>query len=439
MVLGAGLAGLSFALEATGLGHEVVVLEKSGEPGGLLKSREVDGYTVDLGGSHILFSKDPEKLDFLLGLVGPENLVKHRRDTRIYYRGMYVKYPFENGVYMLPPEERFEILRGVVEAYVKRRCGEVEPRNFEEWIYAVFGAPIAEKYLVPYNRKLWKRPLSQISLEWVAGRVPMPPIEDVMRSAVGLPTEGYLHQLNFYYPLSGGIESVIRGLLSRLRGRRFRLVTGFDAQAIYRENGETRVSDGRDEYGGDILVSTAPMPDTLRLLDGRERRLASGVFDYNSLSVIAVGGPGEAPPYHWVYFPQEEIPFHRLAILSNYTPRAAPRGHVLLIAESSAPPGSSFPSGLAERVAEWAVDLGFIGGDAEVVAVEEWRYAYIVYRHGYGRLVGEASRVLRENGVLPVGRFGSWRYMNMDETAYRAREAARKVSLGGAADGGRGE
>lgn len=426
VVLGAGLAGLSFALEATGMGHEVVVLEGDEEPGGLLRSTRVNGYTVDLGGSHILFSRDPGKLGFLLDLVGRSNLVRHRRDSRIYYAGRYVKYPFENGIYMLPPEERYEILKGVFEAYVKRVCGAAEPKNFEEWIYSVFGSAIAERYLVPYNRKLWKRPLSEISLEWVSGRVPMPPLEDVMRAAVGLPTEGYLHQLHFYYPREGGIFSVIRGLLERLRGRRFRLVTGFRAEAIYRENGKSRVSDGETEYAGDLVASSAPMPETIRLLPGGSRAL-SGVFDYNSLAVIALGGPGEAPPYHWVYFPQEDIPFHRIALLSNYTDTAAPRGRVLVTAEASSPPGSSFPSDLVDKVAGWVEDLGFLR-EAEPVAYREWRYAYIVYRHGYRRLVEEASTLLREAGVIPIGRFGAWRYMNMDETAAQAREAARSLA-----------
>jgi len=431
VVLGAGLAGLTFALEATRRGHEVTVVEEE-KPGGLLVSVAKDGYTVDLGGSHIIFSRDREKLEFLLDIAGRDNLIKHRRDTRIYYNGSYVKYPFENGAYMLPPQERFEILKGVVEAYVKRMCGDyTEPKNFEEWIYSVFGEAIAEKYLVPYNKKLWKRDLAQISLEWVAGRVPLPPLEDVMRSAVGIPTEGYTHQLTFYYPRRGGIYALIRGLLDRLRGRRgFKLVTGFRVEEIYVENGTVRVSDGSSEEEGDLAVSTAPMPETLRMLGGEAKRRVSGVFDYNSLLVVGLGGEGSPPPYHWVYFPQKEVVFHRLAILSNYSPLTAPKGKVLLIAEVSAPPGTSMGEREVYESLEWVRDLGFLS-DGYPVAWKTWRYAYIVYRHGYGRLVGEASALLREKKVIPLGRFGSWRYMNMDDTAHQARAAARELGAGG--------
>ena len=52
----------------------------------------------------------------------------------------------------------------------------------------------------PYNEKIWKRPLEQITSDWVAGRVPDAPVEDVLRAAVGIRTEGYTHQAIFFYP-----------------------------------------------------------------------------------------------------------------------------------------------------------------------------------------------------------------------------------------------
>src|SRR4030067_402193 len=56
--------------------------------------------------------------------------------------------------------------------------------------------------------------------EWVAGRGPDPPLEDIVKSSIGIPTEGYTHQLHFLYPREGGGEALVRGLLPRVaRGR----------------------------------------------------------------------------------------------------------------------------------------------------------------------------------------------------------------------------
>ena len=39
-----------------------------------------------------------------------------------------------------------------------------EPRNFEEFIYKVWGAGIAKHFAIPYNRKLWSTLLTTIRL-----------------------------------------------------------------------------------------------------------------------------------------------------------------------------------------------------------------------------------------------------------------------------------
>src|SRR5204862_374786 len=49
-------------------------------------------------------------------------------------------------------------------------------------------------------------------------RIPKPPMEDVLKSAIGIPTEGYLHQLYFYYPNEGGYEAVVHAFGKQVRG-----------------------------------------------------------------------------------------------------------------------------------------------------------------------------------------------------------------------------
>lgn len=48
-VIGAGLAGLSAAAHLVGEGHDVLVLERAGEPGGRAASHAADGFTFDAG------------------------------------------------------------------------------------------------------------------------------------------------------------------------------------------------------------------------------------------------------------------------------------------------------------------------------------------------------------------------------------------------------
>src|SRR6185312_10891717 len=57
--------------------------------------------------------------------------------------------------------------------------GETPPANFEEFIYKIWGAGIAKHFAIPYNRKLWAVPLSEMETSWLGGRVPMPDLEEM--------------------------------------------------------------------------------------------------------------------------------------------------------------------------------------------------------------------------------------------------------------------
>lgn len=58
IVVGAGVGGLVCALELERAGGEVLLLEREREPGGRVRSRRVDGFTVDLG-FQVLFEAYP--------------------------------------------------------------------------------------------------------------------------------------------------------------------------------------------------------------------------------------------------------------------------------------------------------------------------------------------------------------------------------------------
>jgi len=202
-ILGGGLAGLALAAHLDG---DREVIEREGRPGGLCRTWFRDGFGMDIGG-HILFSKNEEILRTAVGLLG-DNVHQRRRNNRILFKGRSVKYPFENGLGELDRQDILECLLGYLQN------PHPAPTQFQEWILHTFGEGIAGKYLLPYNRKIWKHPLDDMGLTWVE-RVPRPPLEDVLKSALGFETEGYTHQLHFFYPRTGGIESLIRALAEK--------------------------------------------------------------------------------------------------------------------------------------------------------------------------------------------------------------------------------
>ncbi len=433
-VLGGGLAGLSLAYHLARKGFQVFVLEAMDKPGGLLRSSVLEGYVFDTGGSHIIFSRDKGLLEDMIGFIGRENLIQHYRNTFIYYNGKLVKYPFENGIYMLPPMERYIILKDVIETYLKREKGLLEkPRNFLEWLLYVFGKELSRRHLIPYNEKIWKRDLRSISLEWVGGRVPNPPIDDIIKSAVGIPTEGYKHQINFYYPLRGGIEFFIHRLLDELSRLNAHVYTGKSVEKISVEDSRYYIYSGKSVFEANYVFSTIPLDNLIRALNSPPKEIveAANNLDYNSLIIVGLGisGGKESRNIHWIYFPQRDIIFHRIAFLSNYSPYMAPENSYSIIAEISCRPGDPLfrrsDKSIIDEVIDQLHDLGFINRDhVEVSSLWRWRYAYIVYDHMYRDRLTKIYRYLTEQGIYIHGRFGSWRYLNMDHVWRESIELA---------------
>ncbi len=98
-ILGGVLAGLAVAAH---LDHEYEVLERDARCGGHCTSIEEEGFTWDAGGPHIIFSRNQQMVDYMVALLAG-NVRRARRNNKILYKGRYVKYPFENGLYDLDP------------------------------------------------------------------------------------------------------------------------------------------------------------------------------------------------------------------------------------------------------------------------------------------------------------------------------------------------
>ena len=225
-------------------------------PGGLARTFGDEGFRSDIGG-HILFSKDKEALAHEVAVLG-DNVHERVRANKILYEGLHVKYPFENGIDILPKDQIVDILYSFIDNPHRD-----QPTNFREWMFHVFGDGLTKRYLLPYNEKIWKTPLEEMSLEWV-DRVPRPPLLDLVKTAVGIPTEGYTHQLYFHYPKVGGFESLPRAVAAKLGPK---LSTGFRVASLHQvDGGWAVVSDRGEERRYRRLVATIPIGTLLAAL-----------------------------------------------------------------------------------------------------------------------------------------------------------------------------
>ncbi len=426
-ILGGGISGIALAAH---LGEDVDVLEKSGRIGGLCSTIVENGFTFDAAGPHIMFSKNKDVLNLMIGVLG-DNVHQNRRENRIYFKGKLVKYPFENDLASLPKEDNFDCIYGYI---VNPRSGDT-PRNLAEWSYATFGAGISEKYFVPYNAKIWNYDPSKIGLEFVA-RIPRPPMEDVLKSSIGIPTEGYLHQLFYSYPTEGGFESIVKAFAAKVRGS---IVTSWPVASVERGGDGWRVTSvAGEERRYQTLVSTMPIHELLKVWKDAPpaAHAEAQKLRYNSLVNVLIGcdrDPGHN--FTALYVPDPDIVFHRLSFPKAFGQRCVPPGGYSVMAEITTTEGDGIwemdEAALIERAIAETARIGFVDPATVVYRkVVRFRYGYPVYDLDYRRNVTAMREAVSATGLRLLGRFAQFDYINSDVCVERALALAAELGNG---------
>ena len=432
-ILGAGLTGITLARLLHEKGDEVTVLEREPEYGGLCRSMTNSGFTFDIGGSHIIFSRDAQVLTFMRDVLG-RNSKQNKRNTKIFYKGLFIKYPFENGLSQLPKDDLYFCINEFIKTLIAVEKGQIAPpSNFREWINYTFGKGIADLYMIPYNEKIWKYPTELMSMHWVEGRIPRPPVEDVIKSAIGIETEGYTHQSVFSYPLKGGIEAMVREIATPVEEN---IQTGFNVSSIRKSGGDFIISDKRREISAQRLISTIPLQELLPCLGQVPEKVkkACSELKYNSIACVLIGIKGSVPDISWMYVPEKELGlFNRISFPSNYSPHVAPSGHSSILVEITYREGDEASTMQDEDIIDHVVNalsnMKIIKTKDDVVysAVMRQKYAYVIYDLEYQKNIATVKKYCAGIGISLVGRFAEFEYLNMDGCIRNAMNFVRDL------------
>jgi len=280
--------------------------------------------------------------------------------------------------------------------------------------------------MVPYNEKIWKCDLRTMASDWVAGRVPEAPIEDIVKSAVGLDTEGYTHQSVFWFPKHGGFETMVRGTVD---GGGFTLQCGVAVQRVERTAGGFRV----DGEAFDLVVNTVPLPQIEPVIADLPEAIRAEIRQLRPISLvnvmIGVALDEPLPPLSWIYLPfAEQGPTNRVTYFSNYSPHNAPAGHGSFLAEVTHR-GDIRPDAAWLREVARALGSAGILHPERIVLLEACNneYAYIDQNLAFQGRISRVRKWFDESGYITFGRFGRYEYHNSDQCVARAMQVHRHI------------
>ena len=160
IVIGAGPAGLTAAVELCRRHVPVTVLEKDTLVGGIARTGEYKGYRFDIGG-HRFFTKIPEIEKLWHELLKGDFLIRPRL-SQIYYRGKFFDYPLRpvNALSNLGLLTSLHVILSYLQAQIVPYPRE---DTFEEWVCNRFGRKLYNIFFRSYTEKVWGMPYSENS------------------------------------------------------------------------------------------------------------------------------------------------------------------------------------------------------------------------------------------------------------------------------------
>ncbi|MGC4066520.1 MAG: FAD-dependent oxidoreductase [Polyangiaceae bacterium] len=421
LVLGAGLTGMSAALQLESSGADYLLLEREAVAGGHAVTVEEQGYRFDRTG-HLLHLKDDRRRNRILQLLDEPPLEIHRQSL-VYSERVFTRYPYQSNTFGLPRDVAYECVLGFLRA--KMHPATAKPRNFEEFCRIHFGDPIAERFMLPYNGRLWGVAPREVTTEWCERFVPQPELEDVLAGAFGVKTRELGYNVVGYYPRRG-IGELSAALERRLR-RIHRSVIPRRIDPVRRT---CSLDDGTITY--DRLISTLPLPALLSLIDDLPQTVLAATKNLrcSALYYLDVALHRQPRlPFHWIYVPEERFPFYRVGNYAAFSADMAPAGAANLYVELVEREMPQLDR-LWPRVLAGLEEMGIIESPDDVAfhRLRHLSHAYVIYDDRRSPSLDVIQRYLTSVGIITTGRYGGWNYSSMEDALRFGEEAVALVS-----------
>jgi len=449
VIIGAGPCGLGAAYRLEELrrsgwpnSSEWHVVDASANEGGLARTVvDENGFLWDMGG-HVIFSHYTYFTELLTALVKEWNVLE--REAWVWMRDTFIPYPFQQNIHRLPKEEVLQCIDGLI-YNEKNRHKFNKPGNFYEWLDQSFGPGLCSVFMVPYNMKVWAYHPTKMNVEWMGERVATVDTSKVVKNVLEKKDElGWGPNATFRFPLHGGTGAIWTALYKALPQEKIsfnKKVVHIDAQKKI----ITYSDKSTEQY--DSLISSMPLDQLISVthnLPGftHEQLLEKAKeFRYSSSHIIGIGVDGQPPDSLktkcWLYFPEDDCPFYRCTVFSNYSPYHVPKPHkqwsiMCEVSESKDKPVDL--KNIVQQTVDGLINTKMITKDDKILTKFHTRleYGYPTPFYGRDELCRPLFAALESCSIYSRGRFGAWKYevSNQDHSMMQGVEAADAIVLG---------
>lgn len=410
LIVGAGVSGLAFADSLPT--DDYLIVEAEDEIGGYCRTVERDGFIWDYSG-HFFHFRSPEIERYLVDRMGAQRVLRVERDSRIWYGDRFIDYPFQRHIHQLSEAEHEECVQAL------RSLPDGGAGSFKDMLYARYGRGIADKFLVPYNEKLYATNLARLDADAMRRFFPHISVKEILKGADPSADDGY--NATFTYPEGGAIQyihALARGVQSE------RISLGERLESVDLQNRTATTS--RREIRYEHLISSAPLISLLRMCG---IQYDPEVFSHNKVLVFNLGFDRKGlEGVHWIYYPQRELSFYRVGFYDNIFGSDRMSLYVEVGLPRDAELGADERGAMKARVLADLQTCGVVTDQALVASHDVLLDPAYVHITGASDAAAASNKaLLRADDVHSIGRYGSWTYCSIEDNIIEAQALAAEL------------
>ncbi len=410
VIIGAGISGLSYAAATP---NDYLVVEADGEIGGYCKTIYQDGFIWDYSG-HFFHFQHPELRDYVMQQIAEDEMLTVAKHTQILYGDRHIDFPFQMNIHQLPQEEFIDCLYDLFTAEQKTDFG-----SFKDMIYTKFGKSISEKFLIPYNTKLYATDLDRLDVDAMGRFFPYADKEQIVKNFRH--PEGHSYNASFLYPKAGCMR-IVNSVASNVDTERISLNERM--LSIDTENHNVVTSKRTLHY--DNLISTIPFP---KLLDACSMDYDRSVYSWNKVLVFNLGFDSKGPEKvnSWLYVPESKYVFYRVGFYDNILGQDRTSLYVEIGFGKDEEVGDI--DALLKRTLNDLQAAGIVTFEQKLVShncvIMNPAYVHITQRSEADKKV--QMKRLADKNIYSIGRYGEWKYCSLEDNMYDAFMLSKSI------------
>ncbi len=458
IILGAGITGLSAAWKLSEKKHDVLVIDKDHQVGGLAKTIKFNNNYVDIG-PHSFFSEDKEIFDTVKSLFddNPKKIFKVERSVKMFFMNHYVDYPlsaksilFQMGP-IIPILCFLSFLKSFtstsLNSILNKQQKNIDQITIKEWATNNFGSYLYNNFFKPYTEQFWKLKTEDLSHRVIPASKKL----DFAKTLKHLFINKYLEiskrepgslnlvqreSLPTFYP-EKGFGVIAEKIAEKIKSNGSRINLSENITKVKKLNDKSfEVITNKESYKSDIIISTLPLDNFIKITEpfNENEKLINHSKELQYLALVMVYliiKKKNILGCQYCYFLNR--PYNRVSNLNSFSEKVSSSDRNIISLEISCHKNSEMWNRSENEIYHNCLESlkkDKLLSDEDIL---EWKVikvpnVYPIYKINYEKNLNfTLNEINKVNNLYSIGRLGQFYYGDIDQMMRLGFDVSKKI------------